>query len=203
MIRPAGSDLLTAEEFIRGKFDLPEGGRWTELHAGIVTTFEPPDDPHGNVVRNLSRLLAEYTQAQPEGYACFELGFILERDPDTVYFPPVSYISSGPRFAETDEIATARLPALVVEIASTNDRRRNMAERVQHYLDWQVPAVWVADSVAREIHVFNPTLAPRRYSADQILPGGEGLLNFQTPVSPLFSDPEWWSTPRKRGSIED
>lgn len=203
MLKSANHPPLSAQEFIEGKFDLPEGGRWTELHSGVVTTFEPPDDVHGNVVRNLSRLLAEYSQTEPEGYACFELGFVVARNPDTIYFPPISYITSGTRFGETDEIATERHPVLVVEIASTNDRRRGMAARVQQYLDWHVPTIWVADSVAREIHVFGPGVAPRQYRGDQVLLGGEGLQNFQTPVAPLFSDPEWWSNATKQKPTEE
>jgi len=197
MLKPTDSPLITAEQFIDSKFDLPEGGRWTELHSGVVTTLEPPDDPHGNVVRNLSRLLAEFSQTHSTGYACFELGFIVARQPDTIYFPPISYITTGERFAETDEIATDRLPDLVVEIASTNDRRRGMAARVQHYLDWHVPTIWVADTVARELHVFNPRRPPRQYKGDQILLGDPPLADFQTPIAPLFTDPDWWSTTPK------
>ncbi len=194
MLKPSDPDLLTADQFIDGIFDLPEGGRWMELRAGRLHTFEPPDDRHGNVVRNLSRLLAEFAQTQPRGYACFELGLILHSDPGTVYFPPICYFTSGERFAETDQVATRRVPALVVEIASTNDRRRDMSDRVRAYLEWQVPTVWLIDPVAREVHLFRSGAAPRNYRDDQILLGDDELRDFQTPVAPLFNDPDWWTS---------
>lgn len=194
MLQPVSQNLLTADEFIDRKFDFPEGGRWTELHAGVVVTFEPPDDRHGNFVRNLSRVFAEFSQRQEAGYACFELGFILQQQPATIYSPPVSYITSGDRFAETDAIATSRVPVLVVEIASTNDRRRSMNQRVEHYLSWKIPTVWVADPLERVVHVFSSEDVARQYQGVQILPGGEGFEEFQTPVAPLFTEPEWWTS---------
>lgn len=197
MLRPGPPNLMTAEEFMDQKFDFPEGGRWTELHAGVVTTFEPPDDRHGNVIRNLSRLLAEFAQTQNRGYACFELGFILKRNPDTVFAPPISYITAGERFAETDSLVGSHKPVLVVEIASTNDRRRGMAGRVQAYLDWGIPTLWVADTVERKVHVFNPGRGSRSYGNDQILLGDQEMEAFQTPVEPLFADPEWWTSATK------
>ncbi len=41
--------LVTAEEFANTKYDLPEGGRWTELFAGRILTLQPPDEVHGNI----------------------------------------------------------------------------------------------------------------------------------------------------------
>ena len=76
--------LLTAEDFADRKYELPDGGRWTELVEGQVTAYSPVDDVHGNVVRNLSGALATHAQQTQQGYAGFELGLIVSRDPDTV-----------------------------------------------------------------------------------------------------------------------
>ncbi len=57
---------MTAEEFVRRKDDLPEGGRWYELHAGLPVLLTAPDDQHGTVVLNLTRELAPLAGSQPD-----------------------------------------------------------------------------------------------------------------------------------------
>ena len=89
---------LSAEEFAEQKFDFGDGGRWVELVAGKVVSLEPPNAAHGTTVLNLSKALARYLLEAPDGYACFELGLLVARDPDTVRCPALSYLC---RTAET------------------------------------------------------------------------------------------------------
>ena len=106
--------------------ELPFGGRWAELVEGIPIVFEPPDPVHGNVILNVSKTLADYIQRTGIGYACFDLGLLLARDPDTLRYPAVSYFVDGPRFAESDKLFTEVTPAFVIEVASSVDRRQLM-----------------------------------------------------------------------------
>jgi Uma2 family endonuclease len=183
---------LNAEEFAEQRFDFPEGGRWTELVAGEVTILNPPDDAHGNIVRNLSTLLAAHVQAGHPGYACFELGLHVSRHPDTVRCPAACYFLAGERFAEADKVVTDVRPALVIEIASTNDRRRDMRERVLAYLEWRVPLVWVVDPHARTVQTFEPGRPGRTFARQQEVTGGSVLPDFSFPAERLFSEPDWW-----------
>ena len=61
------SDLtsLTAAEFAALKHELPESGRWHELHDGQTVLLSAPDDVHGTIVLNLSRALGEWFGTQP------------------------------------------------------------------------------------------------------------------------------------------
>ena len=186
------SALLSAEQFADRKFDFPEGGRWTELHAGEVVTLSPPDELHGNVVLNFTKALATHAQQVQDGYACFELGLIVARAPDTVYCPAISYFQSGERFAELENLVTETLPALVVEIASSNDRRRNMAARIENYLNWGVSHVWLVDTDSQEIHLFQPGISPIKLSSDEVLHGGTVLSQFRSRVEDLFAKPAWY-----------
>ncbi len=188
----SGPTLLSAEEFADRKFELPEGGRWTELCAGEIVTLSPPDELHGNVVLNLSKVLAEHAQKAQDGYACFELGLIVARNPDTVRCPSVSYFQSGERFAESDKLVTETIPTLVVEIASTNDRRRHVDERVTSYLNWGVGQVWLADTDLREIHIFQSDAHRQRLSSGDTLHGGKVLSEFRSKVEDLFATPSWY-----------
>lgn len=190
--RMCPSALLSAEQFADRKFDFPEGGRWTELHAGEVVTLSPPDELHGNVVLNFTKALATHAQQVQDGYACFELGLIVARAPDTVCCPAISYFQSGERFAELENLVTETLPALVVEIASSNDRRRNMAARIENYLNWGVSHVWLVDTDSQEIHLFQPGISPIILSRDEVLHGGTVLSQFRSRVEDLFAKPAWY-----------
>jgi Uma2 family endonuclease len=185
---------LTAEQFDDQRPDLPEGGRWVELNAGRVVQFDPPDPAHGNVVLNLSKTLADYLgkQAPAEsGYVCFELGLLVARRPDTVHFPAASYFV-GSRFVEADKTYTDVVPRLVVEIASTNSRRRGLADRVNDYLKWGVPFVWFIDTVERQVHVVQQGQATETYDDQQSLDGSPVFRGLQIPVAELFQTPSWW-----------
>jgi Uma2 family endonuclease len=186
------TEPLTAEQFADQKLELPEGGRWTELVAGRIVTLTPIDDAHGNCVRNLSTALAAYAHQTQRGYACFEIGLIVARGPDTVRCPPVSYFLSGPRFAELEKLVTDARPGLVVEIASTNDRRRDLEQRITEYLDWGVPLAWIIDPHAQQVHAFELGRRGRVYSAQETLLGGTRLPELALPVGQLFAEPKWW-----------
>lgn len=186
------SDFLTAEQFAEQRDELPEGGRWTELHAGKVVTLSPPDSEHGTTVLNLSKAIAELSKSKPQGYACFGLGLIVARRPDSVRVPALCFYSDGPAFAESDKVVSETRPALVVEVASSNDRRRGLADRIKQWLDWGVRMVWILDPHAKQAHVFELDCQPRRLSSHETLTGGSVLSGFQSNVGDLFKEPDWW-----------
>src|SRR5579859_5214535 len=110
-------DLMTAEQFIAGRDELADGGRWTELVAGRPVILSPPTIEHGTSILNLSKALAEYSQKERMGYACFELGLAIARNPDTVHFPAICFFTAGDLFAEAEKVITEARPALVVDVA--------------------------------------------------------------------------------------
>ncbi|MBW3543536.1 MAG: Uma2 family endonuclease [Planctomycetes bacterium] len=204
--------LLSAEEFAERKLDLPEGGRWFELVRGELVQHEPPDEAHGTTLLNLSKAIAEHLQrvlADPPvppltkggqggvGYACFELGLVVARKPDTVRTPPISYFEGERRFEFTDSLLTDAVPRLVVEIVSTKGRRIGIASRVEAWLAHGVEAVWVADPHDRRVHVYRRNASPQRLAEHETLLGRPVLPGFSIKVADVFAEPSWW-----RGSME-
>ncbi len=193
---------LTAELFADTKFDHPEGGRWSELICGEVIVLEPPPAEHGVAVLNISKSLARYLELNPEGYACFELGLIVGRSPDSVYCPAISYFVGGNRFAEMDNIVSESCPVLVVEVASTRDRRRFLAQRVEHYFRSGASVVWIADPQQKQVSVFLPGQSPEVLRAGDVIRSGENwwstresgafLEEFELAVEQIFLDPDWY-----------
>lgn len=197
-------NMLTAEEFAETKFDLPEGGRWCELVAGDIRQFDPPDGLYGPVVLNLTKALGKHLhgeQSQPSSssddggpaYACYELGLVTCRDPDTVRCPPVSVFVGGDAFAEMDREVTESRPVLVIELASGNQRRTGMADRVLEWHGWGVPCVWVIDSAEKSVHVAERDQEVKVRATGDTLSGDPVLPGLEFPVRELFVEPEWWT----------
>ena len=193
MTVPQSPQPLTVEQFEEKLF---EGERWVELVDGRFVRLEPPDDAHGDVVRNLARALAALLKKSRDTYAGFELPLLISRNPPTVRCPAISCFrfEPGNRFAETDKVLSETLPMLVIEVASTNDRRSAMADRIRAYQEWGVTYVWVIDPVTRHVHLFQGRDPGRMLKEPQVLVGHPALPGFAMPVSDLFRQPEWLST---------
>jgi Uma2 family endonuclease len=194
--------LLTAESFEDSLYDMPEGGQWVELIRGRVETLSPPQDEHRVVVFNLSKAFGEYVTRTTEGYACFDIGLVASRDPDTVRFPAISYFLGGEMFAEADHVITETRPALVVEVMSSNDRRRTLNDRIYDYSMWGVEVLWAVDPIDKAVHIIRPGYTNKSLRDDEALCGsltwrhkatGQAILpEFRMPVADVFAVPESW-----------
>lgn len=184
-------NLISAEQFAEQRHEFPDGGRWAELEAGKVVTLSDTDVDHGTAILNLSKALAGAVRPT-DGYACFDQRFILARNPDTVRSASVAFFKEGPAFAEMDKPASETRPALLVEIASTKDRRLAMRDRVEAWLKWGVPHVWVLDTHAKTVHLFAKHQSPRQLTGTQILTGGEIVPQLSVATNELFDVPKWY-----------
>jgi len=184
--------LITAEQFIESRFDLPEAGQWAELEAGKVTILQPPDLDHGNAILNLSKAFADFIQKTELGYACFDLGMMIETAPDTVRFPAACYFLTGNRFEETDKPYTTKIPELVIELASTADRRTIIPKRMEDFLAWGASSVWAIDPQLQEIAVVSRNAPAVTFGQKDILEQQSLLPSFKCSVEKLFAEPSWW-----------
>ena len=187
---------ITVAQFVDAKLNLPEGGRWHELHAGTPVLMEAPDDLHGCIVLNLSRALADWFRDRTEqsvGYACHEVGLHVESSPDTVYVPAISYFDSGKQFEQTDRVVADQVPRLVVEVASANDRRRDLRQRSLSYLEHGIDTIWIPDPSKKEVQVIRRNKHTLALGQRQSLDGDSILPDFQMSVQDVFAQPEWWS----------
>ncbi len=181
---------MTVEQFLDQREEMPEGGQWAELHAGVPVFLEPPDVDHGTVVLNLSKALATYFHQTDAGYACFDHGLHVAQSPDTVLFPAVSLYLTGPRFAELDNPVTTTVPALVVEILSTPDRKQGIEQRLAQLLHWGVPTIWTIDQRAKTVQIWD-CRGERRLGTDGVIEDMRAIPGFRVPVMELFAVPEW------------
>lgn len=181
---------MTAQQFLEQRSEMPEAGQWAELHAGVPVFLELPDVDHGTAVLNLSKALAGYFQQSPIGYACFDIGLQLAHQPDTVLFPAVCLYLGGPMFAESDREITESVPAVIVELASTRDRRAHLDGRILRWLQWGVREVWSIDPKALSVQIDTHSQNRELHGADGRLTSGN-LRGFELTVSELFRVPDW------------
>ncbi len=190
--------MMTAEEFAETRHTMPEGGRWHELHSGQPCLLEAPDDEHGTVVLNLSRALAKWLQDQPpefNGYAAHDVGLLVDTGPDTVLIPSISFFDQGERFGQSDRQIASLLPRLVVDVASSNDRRQLMRERTLMFLKHGVDVVWIPDPFKREVQVLSRSSHTQALGERQMISGDSTLPGFQMSVADVFAQPDWWKKP--------
>ena len=184
---------LSAEQFAEQLPDRPDAG-WAELEAGEIVSLDPPDDAHGNIVLNLSKSLGAYLAERRDdlpGYACFDVGLVVARDPDSVRRPAVSVFTGG-LFARTEELITEDVPALVIEAAATAQRRRALKSRIATYHAIGISHIWVADPVDGILHVCSQTEQTRQFSADETFRDEHVLPGYSITVAELFAEPSWW-----------
>ena len=188
---------MDAATFAATRADLPDGGRWTELIAGEPVMFAPPEPLHGTFVLNLSKACAEAArQAAAAGSfgagAVFETGLQTAARPDTIRFPAACLFEQGV-FAQMDREIADDVPAVVVEVPGSADRRKEIGRRIEEYHAAGVAAVWIADITDETIRVARPHETPEKLAGDDRLTT-DLLPGFGPTVASLFALPEWWTS---------
>ena len=179
------------EEFER----LPDDGKHYELVQGRLLRMPPPGGQHAKIAAKLlAALLTFVEQSNLGGDVLGEMGFRLHVPGKlelTELEPDLSYVRAGrapapdsPEYPKAWSLA----PDLVVEIASPDQYRPEMAEKARQYLAAGVRLVWMIWPKRQQIDVWRPeydtpvdTLA-----LNEALDGLDVLPGFSYPLSKLF-----------------
>lgn len=144
--------LMTAEEL----FDISDDGYHRyELIKGELLTMSPASHQHGRVTMKLSFLLCQHVEANKLGELCAaDTGFKLERDPDTVLAPDISFIARDQSIPPS-EFFYLGAPDLAVEVLSPSDRRGKVERKTALYLELGARSVWNVNPRKRTVEVFH------------------------------------------------
>jgi len=143
----------------------------------------PPGGEHGRVGGNITGELRAFARAHGLGSVLTEAGFVLARDPDTVWAPDVAFIGVG---REIGRGYIEGAPDLAVEILSPSDRARDVAEKTAEWHAAGARLVWVVDPDAHSVTVHEPGCEPRTFGADDTLGGGSVLPGLALPVARIW-----------------
>ena len=176
--------LMTAEELLA----MPDDGYRYELVRGELRKMAPASNEHGEFAGYIAINLGSHVMQNGLGkiYVA-DSGFILERDPDSVRAPDVSFV----RRERTDTLGRPpgywpETPTLAIEVISPNDRYTEVNEKVADYLAAGTRMVVVVNPRNRTVNVHTPDNTITLTMGDT-LDGGDVVPGWQMPVADIFS----------------
>ncbi len=174
--------LLTVDDLAT----LPDDGDRIELFRGEMRRVPPTKPVHGRVTSRVIRWLGNEAERTDAGTVFDNCGFLISRDPDTLFAPDVAVVRSE-RLAGVDldsypEVA----PDLVVEVVSPSDSARDVQDKVLTYLAAGVRLVWVVEPRGRTVTVWGPDRTARVLAEGDTLDGGDVLPGLRIAVADLF-----------------
>ena len=142
---------------------------------------------HGWLAIKLGGRLDEHVTRLGLGTVLVEAGYVLERGPDTVRGPDVSFVSAArlPPDRIPEQFISGP-PDLAVEILSPGDLWSAIEEKVADYLTGGARRVWVVDPRERRVIVRYADRPPRALTDRDILDGEDVVPGFALPLAELF-----------------
>ena len=171
--------LMTAEEL--GNLD--DGSNRHELIKGELLTMPPPKFEHGVVSANLVMILGQHVRANRLGQICTETGYHLERHPDTVLGPDVSFVSNDRDLRPEGYYPGP--PDVAIEVLSPGDRKSYVERKLAIWLETGTRSVWLVNPRRRTVEVIS-SLSDRRtlHETDELV--DDTIPGFRIKVSEIF-----------------
>jgi len=164
--------------------------RHFELIRGEVFEMSRPSRIHGMVMNFIAVQLTLWLMKGNSGsIATGDSGVVLDRDPATVVGPDVAYFTDADNIDEAPKKWTEVPPVLAVEILSPSERPKQVATKIEEYLQAGVKLVWYVDPESRTVTIHRPNSEPLTLGAQDELSGGEELPGFSCQVADLFKMP--------------
>jgi Uma2 family endonuclease len=117
------------------------------------------------------------------------MGLVLDRNPDTVRGPDISLFLDSRKFNELEKKWPRRLPKLIVEVMSPNDRMAKMLKRISKFLKKGVLMAWLLDPEDETLTIFMPGKEPIVLERDEDIAGLKLLPDFRCKVADFFVMP--------------
>lgn len=182
--------LMTADEFWEWCCRPENAGKRVELVRGRIVEVSSPGEVHGILCGWIACLLWLYAQRRGAGaVATNDTGLVVGEEPDSVRGPDVVLFAESVPLEQLSRKHSRRIPRLVVEVVSPNDKPNKITQRVGEYLRRGVPLVWIVDPADRTVGVHRMNELPKTLDNGDTLTGEEVLPDLQIPVADLFKLP--------------
>lgn len=175
-------NVIVVEPEIYTEADLEQlsaqGARY-ELVQGELKTMSPASGGHGSVTMDLAALVHAHVIANNlgKGYAA-ETGFIVQENPRTILAPDYAFIVRERVPAPTFRGFVPVVPDLVLETRSPGDTARDVAAKVELWLEVGAREVWELNPRRAVLTVYRPDDAPLALTATDRLESAELLPGF-------------------------
>ena len=161
-------------------------GKDYELVRGELFDVAPPTGMHGRIQLRTGRKLDDWAEETDAGIVFVESGYWLERDPDTVRGPDVSFVAKGRVVPEELRRGFMNLaPDFVVEIRSPNDTWLYLERKAEEYLAAGTRLVLLLGP-GQSAELIRPTGDRNRLGLDDVIQADDVLPGFRCRVRDLF-----------------
>jgi Uma2 family endonuclease len=180
--------MITIDEYLVFA-SLPENdGKYFELNNGEIIEMTPPATTHNYIVMRLSNNLYNFVEANDLGFVFGDNnGYALSQW--RLVIPHVSFVQKGKLDFPLPQIIPFA-PDLAVEVISPSNTHREIAHKIEDYLNYGTKMVWVVypeDNVIDAIRSKGDgKTLKQRYSIHDMLSGEDVLPNFTVPVAKIF-----------------
>lgn len=167
-------------------FMFPADGLRRELIHGEMRTMSPASAFHGKIANLIAHYLTAFVLEHDSGTVfAAESGFWLDRDPDHVRAPDVSFVKKGRPIPEQSFFPGS--PDLAIEVTSPSDTYDEVLKKVQDWLDYGTARVVVVDPRTRTAMVYDADQSVARLTIGQSLTGGDVVPGWELPLSKIFA----------------
>jgi Uma2 family endonuclease len=172
---------ITAEELLA----IGDIGR-CELIRGEIVPMSRAGSEYGRIAAKMLRVIANFVHEKKLGVVmAAETGYTIERKPDTVRAPDVSFIVAS-RYAPTQKFFEGS-PDLAIEVMSPSDTWSEVNQKVDGWLAGGCRSCWVVDPKTQSITIYGAANAVLRLKAGDQLTDEPVLPGFIMPVAEAFS----------------
>jgi Uma2 family endonuclease len=184
LLLPDIEQFYTAEELLA----FPPYLNFELIKGRLREYMAPASSEHGYFTYDLAFEIGSFVRENRLGY-CFasEMGFLLQRDPDTVLAPDFAFVSYErlPKPPARGFVPVA--PDMVIETRSPSDRGPAVEEKMREWLSADVRLAIDLVPSRQRLTVYRPGVEPVRLGANDTLEGYDVLPGFTLPLSRLFS----------------
>lgn len=179
---------VSADELLAISAQLRSAGKRCELVRGKVISMSPASNEHGQIANEVAYHLNVAVRAKQLGKVFIgKTGFLVERDPDTVRAPDVSFV----RADRANEIGSTRsyfpeAPTLAIEVVSPSDSAELVHEKAKMWIESGCESVWLLWPDDRTVTVYRSLENIRVLTSDKLLDGEEVVPGFSIQVADLF-----------------
>ena len=180
--------LVTAAEFEAMPDSHP--GK-TELWYGEVVRMAPVGEQHGDGAMAVGSPLRAFAREHKLGVVGPEIGYWLNRDPDLLLAPDMSFSAEGRAGATRLRGFVIGPPTLAVEIVSPSETGAEIQRKVDTYLSHGTARVWYVYPEQQVVIVHRPDNTSHTFRlADTLTSDDAGFTveGFALPLADLFHD---------------